>query len=161
MTSRRPLADYQLDRREVYAQQCAQPTRTNGQLTSCLARRPRSLSAQTLYYSCRNFRSCGDPSGGATPGPFPNPVVKPASAKPTASSWGGNLGHRHKTPFLLPPRAILLQPTMLSHISLCRAESTLIHSCAQGSMTTLNSSYGLTLAAPVRAAVPVMERCVS
>jgi hypothetical protein len=30
-------------------------------------------------------KSLGDPSGGATPGPIPNPVVKPASADGT---WG-------------------------------------------------------------------------
>src|SRR4051812_30019375 len=82
-----PWPDDHVDRPEVYAQQCVQPTGTN---------RPRAwdnhararygvLGGRGPSIDNQNTEISGGHSGGVTPVPIPNTEVKPASADGT---WG-------------------------------------------------------------------------
>src|SRR5690606_38992121 len=82
--------DDQLDRRPVDAQQCVEPSRTNGRgLIRTLVRRSRR-SGNTLAYAPppvrRRQRVVGAYGGGGPPGPFSNPVVKPTRADGTGGA---------------------------------------------------------------------------
>src|ERR1700758_554781 len=86
----RPVVDDHVDRPEVYAQQCVQPTGTNRprawkHLRSCsLWNAHRGAITETGDCSQLSTVSGGH-SGGVTPVPIPNTEVKPASADGT---WG-------------------------------------------------------------------------
>ena len=78
------MADHHVDRPEVYAQQCVQPTGTN---------RPRAWidnETRARYGVLQGGRTdLGGYSGGVTPVPIPNTAVKPLSPDGTAraSVW--------------------------------------------------------------------------
>src|SRR5919198_3831144 len=101
----RPLGDYEVDRPEVYARQRVQPTGTNRPRTWLIARArygvpgpSRRLASSMripvpdppLAKGGRRFgrHRFGGYSGGETPGPIPNPEVKPSSADGTALVTG-------------------------------------------------------------------------
>jgi hypothetical protein len=60
-----------------------------------------------LPYAIRQLGSFGDKSDGGTPGPFPNPVVKPISADDTAPAavWERRPSPEDPFCFSLSPRA--------------------------------------------------------
>src|SRR5215212_394500 len=81
----RAVGDHHVDRRDVYAQQCAQRTRTNCP-RSCfenLSSRYGVLRVCARARRARLLTSFGGHSGGGTPLPIPNREVKPASADGT------------------------------------------------------------------------------
>ena len=113
----RPLADYEVDRPEVYARQRVQPTGTNRPRTWLLLalaigfRARSSKSGPGLAFS-RISRTTATPErrhrplerhrfggygGGETPGPIPNPEVKPSSADGTVpvTGWESRSPPRH------------------------------------------------------------------
>ena len=114
------LEDYQFDRRQVYVQQCIQPSRTNArglnsrdiavldtiqegwfqgssaQLLGTARQGTKCPSGQALTALTQVKSSfVGDSSEGGTPGPIPNPAVKPFSAD---GSWGASLCESRSLP---------------------------------------------------------------
>src|SRR4029453_13792686 len=90
----RPLVDYEVDRPEVEARQRVEPTGTNRPRT-WLCSRSLSCSGLCSELAPFNHRIPADPrhrfgghGGGETPGPIPNPEVKPSSADGTARATG-------------------------------------------------------------------------
>ena len=85
----RPQEDYLLDRRPGVSAAMRVPRRTNGReaslYTGCGELEVHSCNLYLELYSGHNLveTSLGDWSGGGTPGPIPNPEVKPASADGT------------------------------------------------------------------------------
>ena len=122
----RAVGDYHVDRPQVYAQQCAQPSGTNGpnELREGRAQRAAAASSEECqepkkYLAVRGTRYAYRDAprrlrwlgGGAPPLPIPNRAVKPASADGTATP-SGRVGGRQPyggsercsgPPFFCPP----------------------------------------------------------
>src|SRR5712691_8969406 len=112
----RPLADYEVDRPEVYARQRVQPTGTNRPrtwllLALAIGSTGPPVGSHPPWFLARPARipdmawdgrdetnRFGGYSEGETPGPIPNPEVKPSSADGTAlvTGWESRSPPRHR-----------------------------------------------------------------
>lgn len=70
----------------MYRQQCLEQSRTNDRGLDG-TRKTQGHSVQFLGYA-KEAKLLGDRSGGGTPGPIPNPAVKPSSADGTSLATG-------------------------------------------------------------------------